>query len=373
MTVRSVFSPGEDAFSSDLILRVNDRAPYRFYTGYENSGNELTGENRFMLGANFGNLFNQGHLLNYQFTMGDDLDEFSAHSFSYRIPFNSKAQVDVYGGFVSTEAETGPFTIEGESIELGARYTHYFQLQPRLSQGLFGGLAWKSSDNGLEFGLEPTSQNKSQVAQLEAGYLLTHRRADSILDLNTSLIFSPGGIVSDADDSDYEAFREGAESQYGYLKLHLNWLKRLPLNLSYQSDIRGQLASGPLLASEQISLGGYNSVRGYEEREFNQTDSGIIWRNEFSLPPLRFDLATGIQSALQFLVFSDYGFGTAESGVIIRPDGSTTESDEMWSIGAGLRLSVNRNFTLRADYGHQLLESTTGEDGMLHLSAILSY
>lgn len=54
-------------------------------------------------------------------------------------------------------------------------------------------------------------------------------------------------------------------------------------------------------------------------------------------------------------------------------DGTTTDTDEMWSAGAGVRISINENFTLRADYGAQLLDSGSEDSGRFHIGVILSY
>lgn len=45
--------------------------------------------------------------------------------------------------------------------------------------------------------------------------------------------------------------------------------------MAFEARFRGQLASTNLLPSEQMGLGGYNSVRGYLERQVN-VDNGLI-------------------------------------------------------------------------------------------------
>lgn len=53
-TVNSVFTPGDRPGTTAVILKVEDRFPLRVYSGYENTGTQLTGEDRWIAGLNWG-------------------------------------------------------------------------------------------------------------------------------------------------------------------------------------------------------------------------------------------------------------------------------------------------------------------------------
>jgi len=135
--------------------------------GYENSGNELTGEDRYFAGFNWGNAFNQGHILNYQITLGENFDTLNAHSFSYLIPFRNKSKLDVYGGWVNTESESSFFDTDGSSQELGFRYTKQLEPFDKVTHDWSAGLTYKRTANALEFGTIPVSDEEVQRLQLE--------------------------------------------------------------------------------------------------------------------------------------------------------------------------------------------------------------
>ena len=47
-------APGAGAGEADLVFAFSERRPWRVYAGYENSGAEVSGENRFFAGFNWG-------------------------------------------------------------------------------------------------------------------------------------------------------------------------------------------------------------------------------------------------------------------------------------------------------------------------------
>ena len=103
--------------------------------------------------------------------------------------------------------------------------------------------------------------------------------------------------------------RAGARDNYVYGQLTLNRVTRLPLDFTW--TVRGLLqeSDANLLPSEQFGLGGYDTVRGYDEREVNG-DNGFLLSTEVATPPVSLLKILGIQSVkdqLQFLGFVDYG------------------------------------------------------------------
>ncbi|HXI53231.1 MAG TPA: POTRA domain-containing protein, partial [Candidatus Saccharimonadales bacterium] len=82
--VQPVFEPGGGFAQSDLLLRIEERRPIEFLAGYENTGSEVTGENRIFAGITWGKAFGiQDHIFNYQFTASPDFEGLRAHVASY--------------------------------------------------------------------------------------------------------------------------------------------------------------------------------------------------------------------------------------------------------------------------------------------------
>src|SRR5690606_17965581 len=64
--------------------------------GYDDTGNDITGEERLLTGFNWGNAFFADHLLSYQFTTSPDFHTLTAHSFTYSLPFFREDQMTFY-------------------------------------------------------------------------------------------------------------------------------------------------------------------------------------------------------------------------------------------------------------------------------------
>ncbi|NBS88039.1 MAG: ShlB/FhaC/HecB family hemolysin secretion/activation protein, partial [Verrucomicrobia bacterium] len=84
-----VFEPGEKDGTTDLVIKTQDRLPFRVYTTFDDYGIDLTGKNRQSLGFNVGNLFSLDHQAGFQYTTAwkDIFNSMNAYSGSYTIPF----------------------------------------------------------------------------------------------------------------------------------------------------------------------------------------------------------------------------------------------------------------------------------------------
>ena len=373
LRVQPIFAPGKTPYTSDVILRVADHFPWRFYAGYENTGNGLTGEDRYLVGFNWGNAFGLGHQLNYQYLIAEDFNQLGAHSLSYRIPNANKSELELYGSFTSTEVEASPFSTEGESAELGLRYIKQLSPVSGFATSAYAGFAWKSSENALEFGSVPVSGQEVQLGQFELGYRVQRSGKGYSLNGDLGLVSGIGGIFSQSDDSAFDAVRAGADSNYNYLKLRLNYVKQLPNFMVFESKLRGQWSADRLLSSEQLSVGGFHSVRGYNERELGEVDNGFIWGNELKFKPITFCEDTPYQGQAQFLVFSDYAVATGHGGQITRADASSVNTAILWSAGLGVRLNLSDHLTIRADYGWQLRDAGSDDNGRFHFGMVMSF
>tara|TARA_B110000305_G_C19253073_1_gene545724 strand:- start:57 stop:668 length:612 start_codon:yes stop_codon:yes gene_type:complete len=101
----------------------------------------------------------------------------------------------------------------------------------------------------------------------------------------TAITYNPGGILSNNNDEAHRAFSNDpfSESEYLYVKFKLNRTTYLPLSMQWYTSIEYQYANSNLLPSEQISLGGSRSIRGFEQNTVN-ADEGVKIINELRLP-----------------------------------------------------------------------------------------
>jgi len=82
----AVFKPGEEPFTTDVDISINDTRPFRVFGEYQNTGNLIAGDTRFTAGFNWGNVFNLDHQLNFQFITSTTTKHWWAISANYIVP-----------------------------------------------------------------------------------------------------------------------------------------------------------------------------------------------------------------------------------------------------------------------------------------------
>ena len=190
----------------------------------------------------------------------------------------------------------------------------------------------------VSFGQEWLQRNRQQVISARSQFNLG-------LDIDAT-------ILPEEPDSKFFSWR----GQFSYLRA-LNQSESVfaPIFL-LRSEL--QLAADPLISTEQFSLGGATTIRGYRQDAL-LTDSGFLATTELRLPFARFN---SIDATLQFAPFVDFGTGWNN-------DDETTEFDTLIGAGFGLLLQTPERFSARVDWGIPLINnddrgSSLQEDGI---------
>jgi hemolysin activation/secretion protein len=368
-----VYQPGEKIGTTDIEIQTKDRFPARFYVGYEDTGNAETGFERYLAGVNWGNAFNLGHRLDYQYTTSGDGQSLRAHSGSYTIPLPWHHNLTFFGNYVETKGTLPPLiALTGRSYQISGRYTIPLPPIGPYKHSFSAGFDYKYNKNSLQFGDIAVTQQPTDIDQFVLAYDGSLEDPYGVTSLDEQLYISPGNWGGNNNDTTFNAAHAGATSDYVYSTLQLTRLMRLPGDWTLY--LRGllQTSNANLVPSEQLGFGGYDTVRGYDEREVN-ADEGYIFNVEIRTPTVSLGDAlkwTQLQDQLQFLAFWDYG--AAYNHIPLPGEASETP---LSSLGFGVRYSINTYLTLRADYGFQLL--STGLDqqhgSRADLGVVLSY
>ena len=355
-----LMAPGAAPGTTDLMLRTQDRFPLRVYAGFENSGNPYTGDERILTGFNYGNLFGLGQQLSYQFTTGEDVNKFTAHSGTYVIPLPWKHQLTFFGSYANSAANLGPgLDSDGVNWQVSGRYEIPLPGDDKFTESITAGFDFKRSNNNLIFNVVSVSNVFTDVDQFVLSYQASYLDDYGSTAFTGTGFYSPGGMSNNNDDADYQATRGGSRSNYAYGQLSLNRVTRLPYDFSW--SVRGlvQQSNANLLPSEQFGLGGYDTVRGYDERESNG-DNGFLLSTEIATPPVSLFQLFGlpkVKDQLQFFGFVDYG-GTSLHHVT---PADVNPNTNLLGIGPGFRYAITPYLTARFDYGFQMID--TGFDG----------
>ena len=378
------FRQGDQAGLSDLQLDVRDRIPVRVFAGYEDSGTEATGRDRLLAGFNWGDAFRQGHQLNYQYSTDAEFKTLMAHSASYIAPLPWRHVVSVYGTYVDIEAPIpgGDLTQNAVNYQAALRYSVPLPILRAYQHEAFLGLDFKHNETTLLFNSGGSgSQTETEVAQLALGYnsSLSDRWGRTSLGLQG--FYSPGGLTDLNEKINFDGQHEGADAEYYYGRLTFERVTRLPWNFSWILKGGAQAANGNLIPSEQMGVGGYNTVRGYDEREANG-DRGIVVSTELRTPAFRLfgrfpNLK--VEDQLQFLAFMDYGLAENVDPIAATPGNPGESTSHLHSVGGGLRYTITRHLSFRFDYAVQLKgsddvgETASDYGSRAHIGAIVSF
>lgn len=387
-TVNILAERGEAPATTDLVLETSDRFPVRLYGGYDNTGTPVLGHDRWNLGINWGNAFWRDQQLSYQFTSSNDFwhrresipgrpsnPSFVAHAVSYVAPLPWRDKIGIFGSYSEAVPRLGPdLGLTGTSGQASFRYIVSLPGSRDLTHQLQLGYDFKTSNNNLEFGGLLVTNVTTEIDQFPLIYDLSVTDAFGQTALQNTFVYSPGNFTAGNKDAAFQAQSGSpfAKAKYIYDTIRLTRTTRLPQDASWVMRVIGQGSDRDLLPSEQLGAGGFDSVRGYDERAANGS-LGLLITEELRSPPFRpARLLTGaeIGEQAQLLAFWDYG-SVREKQIVP----GARSSVELASVGLGLRYSIARYFDFRLDYGWQLrkLPGASGRSQLGHLSVAASY
>lgn len=339
--------PGATEGDTDIHFKVNRVTPIRGYVGYEDTGVKSLGLERLFAGVIIGDPFGWGGTLGYQYTSDGYFDLLSAHAVSYSKDFNRDWSLLTYGSWASvTPNMPAPMNQNGESWQTGLGVSRYLQRSYWNEQALNVGVDFKTTNNNLEFGGQGVQAGEADLIQLNFGYdrLRRYRNGD-FLAINHDVYVGPGsGFSSHSNAGDFNTIRANTDPSYIYYVGRLMGRWELPRQMELQTRFAGQIASDRLLYSEMLGFGGYDSVRGYDQRTLN-ADGGWLWNVEVG-PEAWLSTHCRDTRSLRTYAFADMG-----TAYVRAPVAGESGDQFISSVGIGARYAISNRLTARADYG----------------------
>lgn len=364
--VRVHLEPVPNTGEADLHIAVQDALPLRLTASVDNGGNDIVGRNRYIGGLSYANLWGLDHQISYQYVTTNKPKYYQAHGIDYRVPLAWRHYLQLSGTYFRAQPEflDGFFLQDGETVTADLRYTVPIT-QGNNSSELFGALSFKQSNNNLTW--DPRADNirvfgtKTDIFQLMLGASAVRRDKRGAWAFGATLTASPGGINSRNTDEAFDAgrfnpqldsSRLGATARYAYATLSAQRHLMLGHGWDLMSRAMVQVSQANLLSSEQFTIGGSSSVRGFNENVF-AGDHGFLLSNEIVAPAVKTPLPylTKRRGPLEsrFLVFLDMA-----DTAVRRRFASDPPRAALAGAGVGLRASLATNFSLTADYGWQI-------------------
>lgn len=339
----------------DLIVQVAEATPLRFMGSYDDTGNEIIGKAHYTAGIQYGNLWGLDHLATYQFITTDYRKLYQVHSLDYRIPLPWRHHIQAMGAYslVQPTFGNGFFTQKGTSVLGNIRY-----LMPLEKAGysfeFSAGVDFKQSNNNLEFGGETVLASKHEVIQLSLSATAVRKDSVGAWVGVAGLSLSPGRMTERNSDTIFANTRVGANPRYAVANFQLQRVTQLPGDFQLQSRLQAQFATSNLVGSEQMTIGGTGSVRGYDDRLFSG-DNGMVLSHELLSPILSVVLPKSTQRTpplnMRLVAFWDYARVSYYERIA-----SDIDLDRLMGTGIGVRAGIGQYFNLSADYGWQVKE-----------------
>lgn len=373
-----VFSPGGGYGETDVILRNTPAKDLIGYVSFENSGTETLGETRGIFGVTWTGplFFDTDSILSYQFTTALESDkDLVGHSTVFASYLPWRHQLTLLGAYVSSSAtvDAGGVIIEtgGINKQISGRYGIPLPTIGRISHELEVGMDFKSSNSDLTFGGVGVFDTTAEIQQFSLGYNIVARDDTGAWRASAEVVNSPGNQTANNTDAIFNTQRAGATAEYTYGRVTIERDQTLLKGWTAYGRIQGQASNANLLASEALGAGGYDSVRGWEER-IARGDSGVVATAELRTPvfyPSTFGGFNNVLDGAYGLIFYDYGNLSSEKPL------PGQESVEMGSVGLGFRYQRQNWFSLRVDYGFQVTEDgfDDGKSGRWHVGASATF
>ncbi len=279
---------------------------------------------------------------------------------SYKVPINARnGTLSFNFNYQDNDVVEPPFDeldIESESTyyELALRQpilqTINNQTQTFNEVALSLTAFWRKTESFLSgmpfpFSLGADEDGETRIFTLRFGQEWTRRNSNSVFALRSEFSFGLDAFGSTTNEQ-ISGVERIPDSRFLAWRGQAQWVRLLASDTLLLLRGGMQLANDALLPSEQFTVGGFNTVRGYRKDQL-LTDNGLLASAELRIPIIKGFSESGI---VQIVPFIDYGKGW-NSFDVPNPD-----PENLAAVGIGL-LWQEKNFTFRFDYGIPLIDT----------------
>lgn len=342
--LRAGVTPG----TVDVDLAVEDKPPIHGSLEINNRQAPSTTPLRVSATVHYDNLWQLGNSLSVTYQVAPqrptDAEVFSAS-------YLARTNIDwlnflAYGvSSRSNVATVGGTNVNGPGDIIGGRAVMTLPTREGLFHTLSFGLDYKSFKEQVLLVTSGFSSTPVTYYPAVATYGATFQNDKFTTQFNAA-ITSNMRPVSDPADA-FDAKRYKASPSFTHFNADVSHTQELPEGFQLYGKVQGQIADGPLVSSEQFSLGGLDTVRGYLESEV-LGDNGVVGNLEFRTP----DVGTMLQAKLKdetgegkprYVTFNEWRFFTFVDGgyaALHDPLPDQQASFVEWSYGLGTRFKA---------------------------------
>ena len=367
--------PGVVPGTWDVDLNVKDKSSLHGSLEVNNRYSPDTTELRINGGLIYSNLWQAGHTIGFNFQVAPErLEDASVFSGYYILPVTPTATFMLTGTKQDSDINTlGGSSVGGKGYVIGGRMNFTlpggppFSDKPAYFHSLSLGVDFKHFDEDVTFAGE-TQETPIEYYPFSMNYGGTWVAKTHSTDVNATMTYGIRGLGSDPYEFDAKRFL--ADGSFFHVRGDLAHTHDLPGGMEIFAKIQGQIASQPLINSEQASGGGLGNARGYLESTV-LGDNAVFGSLELRSPTLINRPKSGPASAKphpdapveskdewRFYLFADAGHLTLNE-----PLPEQNDQFSLVSIGAGSRISFKDHFHASVDAGLPLRDAGIVEEG----------
>lgn len=365
--LRAGLTPG----TVDVDLNVEDKVPFHASVEVNNRRSPNTTATRINATVRNDNLWQLGHSLSFSYQVAPErTEDAEVFSGSYLARVEGVEWLSLLGYAVKSSSDVatiGGMNVVGPGQILGGRAVITLPARENFFHTISAGVDYKHFDQTVRIGFDGFSSPVTYYPAV-ASYGATYSTEKFTTQLNAAVTYNMR-----APSSDWVAFdnkRAYASGSFAHLNIDVSHTQELPEGFQLYGKVQSQLADGPLVSSEQFSVGGLDTVRGYLESEV-LGDDGVVGNLELRSPNVGAWLQkemkdeTG-QGAPRFTTFNEvrvFGFADAGHVSIQRPLTEQQSKFDVWSYGAGTRFKVFDTFNGMVAYSVPMVSQAYTQAG----------
>ncbi len=344
--VQVTFKPSKTPDEIDADIAVTNQRPYQASLIGNNYGTSTSGDYRLIAALQYSNLFGLDHIANASYSISPDhIDTVKQYGGSYSLPvYRTKGWLSAYYANSSVNIGTvaTDITVTGSGEMYGLHYLQYLPKWGKYEHNLDIGIDTRYFVNSvlvntLEVGSNVRSTPFSVLYKGEYPWLNSHTSYYLQWVANTAI----GGQNSQSNywnASTSVGSRFDAKQDWQLLRYGGNFLVNVK-DWLVQTTLIGQQSPNPLIAGEQLGIGGSFDVRGYGQRETAADSAQII----------KFEVTTPTWEKTSLFSFYDYGHGHQQS---VTP--GQVQDYGLSGTGIGTRFQWRDYFMGNVTYAHAL-------------------
>jgi hemolysin activation/secretion protein len=350
-TVAPELRPGRRPDTVDVDLNVTDALPLHGTLEVNNRYNADTHAERLNASLTYDNFFQRGDsgTISYSVAPEDVRDaEIESASYLFHIPDNKMSLLFTYLHSNSNVIALGSTDVAGRGTTAGFRLliplgtTSYGDHQS-FTQSFSVGWDYKKFYELDQFGAlnpngtfetngTPATQAPITYYPVSANYAMNWTGPKSTTDVNLGVELGIAHLGSS--ETEYDNKRFLATPGFSILHLTVARTQELPYGMQAWVSATGQESNQPLVSSEQIALGGADSIRGYLEAE-TLGDYGAYLQSELRSPDLKRWLKARLLHSWRFHLFADTGVVNLHNAEL-----GTRTTNGLSSVGVGTRVNL---------------------------------